>query len=190
MSEPLVTALTLLDATEQGRTFIPWGEENTPPPETPADRLAAAYANGYDAGRLDSKEALEKERAALALLARSLAGAAPESPSDLAALIVTTVERLVTDLVGKAPVDRDDLAARALAAAALITASDQASTMHLHPDDIALLGDLDVGLALAADPALPRGALRIGCAAGSIEDDRAARLAALRDVLGLSEIAS
>jgi flagellar assembly protein FliH len=190
MSDPLITTLTLVNAIDTRRSFVPWGQDATPSPETSPDPIAAAYAEGWDAGRQGSIEALEEERAALAQLARCFAEPKPETPNHLAELIATTVERLVTYIVGKAPIDRDDLTKRALAAAALVTASDKATAMHLHPDDIALLCDIDVGLALTPDPDMARGGLRIVCAAGSIEDDRTSRLSALRDALGVGEALS
>jgi flagellar assembly protein FliH len=57
--------------------------------------------------------------------------------------------------------------------------------LWLHPDDAALVADADLPLEVHTDPTLERGALRIDCSLGWIEDSRSLHLDALRATLGM-----
>lgn len=141
---------------------------------------AEAFAQGYESGREAAEQELAAQRDAVAALAQSLEALRPLPPQQLALLLAETVDRLVRQLVGEVGIDPVLLLSRAQAAAALLGGAAGAARMRLHPEDMALLADAALPVAVEADPALERGAIRIETAAGWIEDSPAIRLERLR----------
>lgn len=151
---------------------------------------ADALARAFEEGRRSAELVLAGEQAALAGLARSLEALRPEPAAALAALLAETVDRLVRQIVGSVPVDCDLLASRARDAAALVGEELEPSTLYVHPDDLPLLASASLPVALAGDPALARGSVKLECASGWVEDGPAVRLERLRialDRMGLGE---
>ena len=111
----------------------------------------------------------------------------PEPSEALALLIAESVELLVRLTVGEVLIDKVTLLARAKRAAALVSELDSAQLLHLHPDDLALVGTDSLPLPVVANPSMTRGSLRIEHPTGWIEDGVAVRLDALREQLGLKE---
>jgi flagellar assembly protein FliH len=148
------------------------------------------YDTGYQVGLREAAAAFAAERAALQRLMTSAAALQSEPSDELAALIGETVLHLVNQIVGEVAVDPDRLAGRARRAAALISECDDARTMSVHPDDLALLDGAHIPLPLVADAGLPRGSIRIGCSAGWIEAGTALYLDTLRAELGQQVIPS
>ncbi|WP_219893766.1 flagellar assembly protein FliH [Aquisediminimonas profunda] len=145
------------------------------------------YGLGFENGRRASEEAFSVERTALLSLLEKANALRPEPSEELALLIGETVYRLVSDIVGQVNVDRDCLARRANAAAAIVAECDNARTLCVNPEDIKLLDGLETNLTIVGDPSLPRGDLRIDCSAGWIEHGTSLYLEALRSELCLSE---
>ncbi len=145
------------------------------------------YGLGFENGRRASEEAFSVERTALLSLLEKANALRPEPSEELALLIGETVYRLVSDIVGQVEVDRDCLARRASAAAAIVAECDNARTLCVNPEDIKLLDGLETSLTIVGDPSLPRGDLRIDCSAGWIEHGTSLYLEALRSELCLSE---
>lgn len=166
----------------------------TPPAAAPLTLDVPAEPEGYDmgyqAGLREAAAAFAAERAALQSLIASTAALQSEPSDELAALIGETVMQLVNQIVGEVMVDREWLADRARRAAAMIGECDDARTMAVHPDDLALLDGANITLPLIADAGLPRGSIRIGCSAGWIEAGTALYLDTLRAELGQQVIAS
>jgi flagellar assembly protein FliH len=185
MSE--IVRLSLVDILRPASAFMPFRAEvpgsGVPRPAAPVE--PDAYSAGFAAGQRAAADVFATEHAAMAGLLAAANALQPEPSEELAAMIALTVERLVRECVGHAPVDRDWLASRARLAASLVSEADQARTLWLHPDDLALVEGIDLAVVPAADPALERGALRIDCAAGWIEDGRSIHLDALCAELGL-----
>lgn len=155
-----------------------------------ADEASATvddYGQGFENGRRASEEAFAIERAALLDLMEKANALRPEPSEELALLIGETVYRLVSDIVGQVDIDRDCLARRARAAAGIVAECDNARTLCVNPDDVALLDGFETTLTIVGDPSLPRGDLRIDCSAGWIEHGTSLYLDALRSELGLSE---
>lgn len=124
----------------------------------PTERLPGAsveddYARGVAESRRTIEAELASEREALLQLAGSLEALQPPSVALIASLIVTSVERLVLEIAGKAPIDGGLLRERAEALAAIV--ADQGDVvLALHPDDAPLLDPI---MPTIGDPALPRG---------------------------------
>ncbi|MFM7377519.1 MAG: FliH/SctL family protein [Erythrobacter sp.] len=169
-------------------------EEPAPPPpldpaeaepDPHAEALARAYANGLVAGRAAAEaegEARAARQRALRLNFRALDEAALEVlADDLAA----TVLHLCDGVIGEAARDPDALRERCIVAARRIGGAAESLVLHLHPDDIALLGEEALAaMRLAPDAALEPGSVVIEGSEGTINDGpaewRRAIAAALR----------
>jgi flagellar assembly protein FliH len=190
MSDLAFARVSLLDARAPARAFSPLRaraiNETTPAPMADRDDTGPdLFSLGYAAGQQAANESFATERAALLQLVAAANAFQPEPSEELAAMISTTVERLVTDLVGAMPVEKDWLTERIDRAMNCLGEADAARTLWLHPGDLALLADVQLPLDLQADETLERGALRIDCSMGWIEDSRSLHLDALRATLGI-----
>lgn len=179
--------VSLVDAYAPARAFSPLIARQPTVPE-PDEAVAEPvevdlYAQGLDDGRRAAEIDFAEERNAFAMMLASANALQPEPSEELAAMIATTVERLVTDIVGTIVIDRSWLDARIAHAMACLDKADAARTLWLHPDDAALLGGHALPLEIATDPTMERGALRIDCSHGWIEDSRSLHLDALRALL-------
>lgn len=141
---------------------------------------AEAFALGFESGREAAEQELGAEREAIAALAQSLEALRPLPPQQLAFLLAETVDRLVRQLVGEVGVDPVLLLSRARAAAAALSGEAAAARMRLNPEDVPLLAEAGLTVAIEPDPTLGRGAIRIETATGWIEDSPAIRLERLR----------
>lgn len=148
--------------------------EPEPEPEAPdphAEALARAYADGIAAGRAAAEaegEALGRHQRALRLNFHALDEAAMAVlADDLAATVLT----LCQGVLGEAALDPAGLRGRCEAAARRIGGAADALVLHLHPDDIAILGEGALAaLRLAPDPGLERGSLRLAGPDGTVTD--------------------
>jgi flagellar assembly protein FliH len=189
MSEAAFARVSLVDARAPARAFSPLRARTlqgsivptVPDPVAEPDLFAAGFAEGERA----AGETFAAERSALLRLVAAADAFQPEPSEELAAMIATTVERLVTELVCTMPVEQTWLSERIDKAMTCLSEADAARTLWLHPDDMALLGDAELPLQLQPDPGLERGALRIDCSNGWIEDSRSLHLEALRTTLGI-----
>lgn len=155
-------------------------EPEAPPPLLPpeleaadptAEACARAYADGLAAGRAAAEaEAAEHgaRQRALRLNFRALDEAARDIlADDLAA----TVLALCEGALAGAAIEREGLLARCHAAARRIGGAAETLTLHLHPEDIALLADAPLpGWRVTSDAALERGTVLIAGADGSVSD--------------------
>ncbi len=148
----------------------------------PQDRYAMGFADGEAA----ANERHSGDREAADRIAAAISQLRAEPAEELGRLLAHTVSRLVRDIVGETPISAEEIMRRTQAAAALLAESDAATTVRLHPDDAALVGDEVSGIAVHAEPGLVRGDILIECATGTIEDGNAHRLDVLDAALGLS----
>ena len=177
--------------------FTAWGEAHNDPigpdcepeAEPEAEQLdieavrAAAIAQGFSAGIEAGRREADKERDALQRLAIGLEMLRPEPTIGLGAMIATTVERLVREVMGEVEIDVDTLMDRAQAAAALIGEETRPAVLKLNPDDLARLGDAELPVSAESDASLAPGDLRLETSAGSVEDGPSVRLERLRGAL-------
>lgn len=177
--------LALLEPGAGFRAALPFGEaepapepapepEPEPRPEAPdphAEALARAYADGCAAGRAAAEaegEALARHQRALRLSFHALDEAAM---AVLADDLAATVLALCEGVLGEAARDPAGLRERCEAAARRIGGAAEALVLHLHPDDIAMLGEeAPAAWRLAPDPALERGSLRLAGPDGTVTD--------------------
>jgi flagellar assembly protein FliH len=148
----------------------------------PTDRAFAPVADDYARGLADGRRVVEAEfasdRAALAQLVASLEVLTPPSPEVLVSMMLATVERLVRDIVGTAPIDAALLNERAVALAAFV-ACEVEPVLALHSGDVALLDDAQLKVRIVADPTMARGNVEARSGAMLVEDGVGPALARL-----------
>ena len=149
----------------------PEPEEPEPLPDLAAEAIARAYADGESAGRAAAAaeaEAAAARQRALRLTFRALDETAREVLShDLADTVMALCDTAMAGCV----IDADGLLARCRTAAKRIGGAAEALTLHLHPDDAAMLGpDALGGWQVTPDAALERGTVLIEGADGIISD--------------------
>lgn len=159
---------------------VPQPAMRNEPPEDP-------FEEGYRRGQKDAEQSFAKERARFRAVIAACDAFQPEPSEALALLIAESVEMLVRVTVGDVSIDSATLLSRAQRAAALAGDVDATRLLHLHPDDLALVGQDNLPLAAVADASITPGSLRIDHPTGSIEDGVAVHLEALREQLGLKE---
>lgn len=179
--------------------FTPWGGDNHPRRRAsdfaPTQRApepavldmetvqAEAFAAGIEQGRQEAVMEFAREREALALLIRSAEALQPEPAGPLAAVLTETVTRLVRQIVGEVQIDAAMLKERAESVAEMVSAESGPARLRMHPDDIAMLEGVDLGLPVAADHHLASGTIILETGEGWIEDGPQVRLARLRSQL-------
>jgi flagellar assembly protein FliH len=156
----------------------------------PAEPMASApiddFALGVAEGRRTVEAELAAERDALLQLAGSLETLQAPPSALIASLIMTSVERLVSDIVGNAPIDGALLSERATALAAII-AHYGSVTLAVHPDDEKLI---DTALPVVADAALARGMVQARAGAIIYEDGVPQAMVRLRTEISRMGLAS
>ena len=188
--DSVFTERTLVDTSSD---FVAWesplgcavrgaGEAATEGPGVPDVEAirAQAFAEGFEQGCRTVDNEVAQEREALAALMESLPALQAEPAETLAALLATTVERLVHQIVGEVPINPILLVKRAEAAALLVGEETQASRLLVNPADLPLFARSRVQIEIVGDPTIERGALRVVWGQGWIEDGPAVRLARLR----------
>ncbi len=142
-----------------------------PSPDPAEAAIARAFADGRAAGRTAAQaeaEAATARQRALRLAFRSLDETARDAlADDLAETVLALCNSALAGCAG----DRAALLARCHAAARRIGGAAETLNLHLHPDDLALLGpDAIGGWQVTPDPAQERGGLMIEGADGVISD--------------------
>jgi flagellar assembly protein FliH len=145
--------------------------EPAPEPDPLEAALAAAFAEGEAAGRAAAEAEAEARAARQRGLRLSFRALDEAALATLADDLVATVSALCEGVLGEAARDPDGLLARCRAAARRIGGAAETMSLHLHPDDIALIGAavLD-GWRVVADAALEPGSLVIEGPDGSVCD--------------------
>lgn len=142
-----------------------------------------AFAMGFDEGCRVAGEAGATQAEARARLAEALELLAPAPSGMLSTMLSATVIRLVEQIVGEVEIDIERLVQRCDIVAAFIEDHDDKSALHLHPEDVTLLQDQEIGVKLVADQAMQRGCVRLETADGWVEDGPDVRLSRLRALL-------
>ncbi|MEM9500578.1 MAG: FliH/SctL family protein [Pseudomonadota bacterium] len=145
--------------------------EHMPPEESGHDALAIAFAEGEAKGRAaaeaEAQEMLAQQRA-LRVAFREFDQAALDS---LAAELSQTVVALCGQVLGGCAIDRDGLLERCVVAAKRIGSAARHCVLHLHPDDIALVGEEALAeWQVTPDAALERGSIRLEGPDGAVRD--------------------
>lgn len=159
----------------------------------------AGHAEGLAAGLAAAAEQAGEQRAhdaaavssALAALDRALAAtsaAGAEAVAELEAALVAGAVELAEALVGRELALSSDPGRDALVRALAMAEGDDPAVVHLHPDDLAVLGDhadLAPGreLRFVADPGVERGGCLVQLGDGSVDARLSSALQRVREVL-------
>jgi len=143
------------------------------------------YARGYADGLAEAVERSAADTSAAEKIRHAITQLRAEPPEELGLYIAEAVSHLVRQIVGETQITPEEIIRRAQAAASLIAENDAATALRLHPDDAALVGTTIGAISVVPEPGLLRGDILVECAAGTIEDGNALRLAALDAALGL-----
>ena len=143
------------------------------------------YARGLADGEQIATAAFEVEKDALLALVAGAQAFQPETGPELSLLLRETVIGLVERICGSINTDTEFLETQIAAAVAVITETDDARQIILHPDDAALVGDTINALSVRSDPSLTRGMIRIDCSQGWIDHGVTLGIDRLRDLLGI-----
>jgi flagellar biosynthesis/type III secretory pathway protein FliH len=143
------------------------------------------YARGFADGQAEAEARYADDAAAADSIRQAIAQLRAEPSEELGLYIAEAVSHLVRQIVGETQITPEEITRRAQAAAELIAENDAATAIRLHPDDAALVGTNIGAISIVPEPGLLRGDILVECAAGTIEDGNALRLAALDAALGL-----
>lgn len=153
-------------------------------PIDPIEQAAQeAFVQGFQEGERVAREAAELDNAMRAELAQAIALLAQGGEGTLATMLSQAVIRLVTQIMGEVPIDEQLLTERCQAVAACIESDDARTVLEVSPDDLPLLQKEKIGVALAANPDLPRGSVRLATSEGWVEDGPDVRLDRLRALM-------
>lgn len=146
-----------------------------PAPVAAEDPVARAWEEGHAAGFAEAHqaalEAAEAEASGRMAIELSLARLDADLAEQLRQKLLATVEALCEAAITPLALDKTALAARVERAAAMLARADDNKLLRLHPEDLKLIGkQLPKGLEVLEDPGLERGALRIECQSGGVED--------------------
>ena len=154
-------------------------------PVDPIEQAAQeAFVQGFQEGERITREAAELNNATREQLTIAVQALAQAGEGALATLISQAVIRLVGQIIGEVPIDKDVLKARCEAVAGCIDGNDSPAKLEVNPEDLPLLQSEALGVMLVGNPALSRGSVRLATADGWIEDGpdiRLDRLKALMD---------
>ncbi len=159
--------------------FARMGQSRSAPPAEPApepeDPVAIAYAEGFSAGVAEARaQAAEQARIdaqARAALQLSLSRLDDRMAEELRLRLRDTVAALCEEAIAPLALDENALMQRISRAVSMFRRADDERVIHLNPDDLALVSTrMAEDWHVVPDPALERGALRVECANGGVED--------------------
>ncbi|MFN3748570.1 MAG: flagellar biosynthetic protein [Sphingorhabdus sp.] len=182
MSEPGFIPL-MREPCDDTTRFQAWGD--------PAPFVATSapsvdeYARGLHDGQQLAETAFGEERQRLQRLVAAAQALQPVDADAVRTLILSTVGRLVGEIVATAPVDKVELEDKIDALIEQAGILDQKAILWLAPDDFALMEGASLAVSIAADAALMPGTLRLETPDGEFEHGRAIQLEKLHDALGM-----
>lgn len=139
------------------------------------DNSEKAYRAGFEEGQLsaraDFEAKLAAERAGRAAIELAFARFDTESGRLLRDRMLATVHALCEEAVLPLAIDAEGLAQRVEAAAAMLQRQHDERIIHIHPDDLELVGgQVSADLKLVPDGSVERGGLRVETDDGGVED--------------------
>lgn len=152
------------------------------------DPLGAAFAEGYAQGHVAASAEAElhtaEETSAREGLSLSLVRLDETLREQLHQRLNDCVAALCEAAISPLALDHEALATRISRAVAMLARADDDRVIRLHPDDLAFLSpQMSAEWIVEADPALERGALRVECVSGGVEDGPAQWRAAIAEAV-------
>jgi flagellar assembly protein FliH len=160
-------AISLVDLFSRPSGFVMRDFSSPPSPAQPEnDDL---YSRGLADGQLMAEAAFDVERKRLHQLIANAQAIRAEDNAEIGALLDAAIRRIMRNILGGLQIDAQFLERQIIEATSLLTEADQGRTIHLHPDDFALLKGANLPLPCKADASLANGNIRIECSEGWIE---------------------
>jgi flagellar assembly protein FliH len=145
--------------------------------------LVQAYEQGVADGIAQAQAELQASEGATEALAQAILALRPQLSQGLCAMLLHAMKQMLERSSGFAEPDAAVLERHCRSLAALVTRDMRGSALHLHPDDMKLLGDAECGLVLTPDPSIRRGTVSLNHADGWIEQGTQPMLDALQGLI-------
>lgn len=146
-------------------------------------QIADAYHQGFADGQKAVLDTAELDAIAASQLALAIENLKPQLSDTICISLMRAMKALLERSTGFHQPDEDMLRKHCDTLARLVTKDMNAASLHLHPDDLAMLGDAEFGLPLNGDDSLRRGTLRLAHGDGWIEHGTQPLLDELQNLL-------
>jgi flagellar assembly protein FliH len=157
--------------------------DNIPAGPSIDQQIADAYHQGVADGQKAVLDTAELDAIAASQLALAIENLKPQLSDTICISLMRAIKALLERSTGFHQPDEDILRQHCETLAKLVTKDMSAASLHLHPDDLAMLGDTEHGLPLHADASLRRGTLRLAHGDGWIEQGTQPLLDELQNLL-------
>jgi flagellar assembly protein FliH len=150
---------------------------------SPEELLVQAYDQGVADGIAQAEAEIKASDAATLALSQAITALRPQLSQGLCAMLLHAMKQMLERSSGFAEPDAAVLEKHCQSLAAMVTRDMRGSALHLHPEDLKLLGDAECGLVLTPDPAIRRGTVSLNHADGWIEQGTQPMLDALQGLI-------
>ena len=150
---------------------------------SPEELLVQAYDQGVADGIAQAQAELQSSDQATEALAQAIMALRPQLSQGLCAMLLHAMKQMLERSSGFAQPDAAVLERHCQSLATLVTRDMRGSALHLHPEDMKLLGDAECGLVLTPDPSIRRGTVSLNHADGWIEQGTQPMLDALQGLI-------
>lgn len=150
---------------------------------SPEEMLVQAYDQGVADGIAQAQAEMQASDGATQALAQAIIALRPQLSQGLCAMLLHAMKQMLERSSGFAEPDAAVLEKHCRSLATLVTRDMRGSTLHLHPDDLKLLGDAECGLVLTPDASIRRGTVSLNHADGWIEQGTQPMLDALQGLI-------
>lgn len=150
---------------------------------SPEEMLVQAYDQGVADGIAQAQAEMQASDVATQALAQAIIALRPQLSQGLCAMLLHAMKQMLERSSGFAEPDAAVLEKHCRSLATLVTRDMRGSTLHLHPDDLKLLGDAECGLVLTPDASIRRGTVSLNHADGWIEQGTQPMLDALQGLI-------
>lgn len=147
------------------------------------EMLAQAYEQGVADGIAQAQADLQSSDVASQALAQAVLALRPQLSQGLCTMLLHAMKQMLERSSGFVEPDAAVLEKHCRSLATLVTRDMRGSALHLHPDDLKLLGDAEYGLVLTPDPSIRRGTVSLNHADGWIEQGTQPMLDALQGLI-------
>lgn len=150
---------------------------------SPEELLVQAYDQGVADGIAQAEAQMQSSDAATQALAQAITALRPQLSQGLCAMLLHAMKQMLERSSGFAEPDAAMLEKHCRSLATLVTRDMRGSALHLHPEDMKLLGDAECGLVLTPDVTIRRGTVSLNHADGWIEQGTQPMLDALQGLI-------
>lgn len=150
---------------------------------SPEEMLVQAYDQGVADGIAQANAEQQASEAATEALSRAITALRPQLSQSLCGMLLHAMKAMLERSSGFTAPDAAVLERHVATLAGLVTRDMRGSALHLHPEDLKLLGDAECGLVLSPDASVRRGTVSLNHADGWIEQGTQPMLDALQGLI-------